>query len=93
MIILDPFWDIETTLKDHDGHVPHTAIMSVPEKLGYSDLADDEDHPLSKLQPSVEHALVCIVLGTAGDQAAVYVNDFLTEFSPLFAIPRLQEFP
>jgi hypothetical protein len=64
--------------------------------LDLSDLEDDPlqdpEHPLTKLQPSVEHALLCIVESLAGADAALHVNAFLDDFAPVFSIPRMPEY-
>ena len=55
-------------------------------------IRNQEDHPLSKLQPAIEHALICIILTLAGHDAALYVNNFLDDFSNDVKIPRMDDY-
>jgi hypothetical protein len=87
MIILDPFWNTQV-LKNHDGAAAHRAILATPDSLPPGDEDFDNPHPLSILQPSVEHALLCIVSGLAGVDTAIHVHDFLADFSPRLNIER-----
>jgi len=73
-------------LRDHAGADVHKALLRVPARL----ITNGRPHPLSVLQPSIEHALVCIVEQIAGDDAGTYVNDFLDAFAPQFQIPRME---
>jgi hypothetical protein len=90
MIILDPFWNSQV-LKNHDGAAAHRAILAVPDQL---ELDNDVDaiHPLSILQPSIEHALVSIVHGLCGLDTAIHVNDFLEDFADRIHIDRYPEY-
>jgi len=89
MVILDPVWNTKTLL-NHQGHELHMVLMSLPSKLVGLRNTDppDSPHPLAILQPSVEHALVCIVEALAGIAAATYVNEFLDEYALQMRIPR-----
>lgn len=89
MVILDPFWDLNTTLKDHDGNAPHAALIKLPETLKFD---QEEVHPLAQHQPSIEQALTCILDETAGHVAALHVTKFLTDFIPELTIPRVEEY-
>jgi len=86
MIILDPVWNIRS-LRDHAGSKIHQALLRVP-----GIICKEQGHPLSHLQPSIEHALVCIVVVIAGEEAGEFVNDFLEEFLPQFDIPRVANY-
>ena len=89
MVILDPAWNMKS-LQNHQGSKLRKVLMSLPSKLiGMHQIdAPDQVHPLSILQPSVEHTLITIVEAVAGEGPAKYVNDFLDEFSPQFRIPH-----
>jgi hypothetical protein len=88
MIILDPVWNTKTLL-NHQGHELHMVLMSLLSKLVglHSTDPPDSPHPLAILQPSMEHALVCIVEALAGIAAATYVNEFLNEYALQMCIP------
>jgi hypothetical protein len=93
MVILDPVWTLKS-LQSHQGAAVHMVMMSLPSKLVGMRAIDppNQPHPLSILQPSIEHALVCIVEAVAGVAAAQYVNDFLDDYGPQIRIPRDPQF-
>jgi hypothetical protein len=68
--------------------------MNLPSKLVGLRSHDppDDPHPLAIFQPSMEHALVCIVEALAGVPAAIYVNDFLDDCAHQICIPRDPQF-
>jgi hypothetical protein len=80
MVLLDPSWNIQS-LCDHAGGTVHGALLRIPTRISMANLMN--------LQPSIEHALICIVASIAGDDAAQYVNGFLHVYAPMFSIPRL----
>jgi len=53
---------------------------------------EEEEHPLSILQPSVEHALLCIVEAVAGADAALHIDEFLEDFVDEFRMPRMPNY-
>jgi len=89
MVILDPVWNL-TSLQTNAGGELFKVIMSLSPKLTGLRGRDGHSrpHPLTFLQPAVEHALVCIVESVAGIDAAQYMNDFLDEYAPQMRIPR-----
>jgi len=93
MVLLDPVWNMKSLL-NHQGHDLHLVLMTIPSKLvGMRNIdPPDSPHPLKLLQPSVEHALVCVVEALAGVSAAMYVNDFLDDYAPQIRIPRDEQF-
>jgi hypothetical protein len=93
MVLLDPVWNLKSLL-NHQGYQLHQVLMSLPSKLvGMRDTdPPNSPHPLTMLQPSVEHALVCVVDALAGVSAALYVNDFLDDYAPQIRIPRDPQF-
>jgi hypothetical protein len=93
MVLLDPVWNLRT-LQSHQGSELHKVLMALPSKLVGLRPNDplDTPHPLTILQPSVKHALVCIVDALAGLPAAIYVNQFLDDYAPEFSIPHDPQF-
>ena len=93
MVLLDPVWNL-STLQSHQGSELHTVLMALPSKLVGLRPNDPPDtpHPLAILQPSVEHALVCIVDALAGLPVAIYVNQFLDDYASESSIPRDPQF-
>lgn len=93
MVVLDPVWNLKA-LQSHQGASIHQVLMALPSKLLTEDAREGSPapHPLSHAQPSVEHALVCIVEAVAGVDAARHLNEFLDDFAPFIRIPRLAEF-
>jgi hypothetical protein len=87
---LDPVWNLQA-LRDHAGSDIHTAFLRVARDLFRQDDNDDDEfqHPLSSLQPAIEHALICIIDTIAGPNTAEFVDEFLEEFIPQVKIPRL----
>jgi hypothetical protein len=92
MIILDPAWNIQV-LRNHAGSNSHKALLRLPNH--FPRLPDDNNephHPLSHLQPAIEHALVCIVTAIAGPNAGRYVDEFLEDFTTQMKIPRMPDY-
>jgi hypothetical protein len=93
MVILDPLWDLQF-LQTNAAAGLLKVLTSLPNKLVGMRETDSPNHPhpLTFLQPSIEHALVSVVEAVAGIDAALYVNDFLDEYAPQMRIPRDPDF-
>ena len=93
MVILDPLWNLQSLQTNAAGDLLKV-LMSLPNKLVGMHETDtpNQPHPLTFLQPSIEHALVSIVEAVAGLDTALYVNDFLDEYAPQMRIPRDLDF-
>jgi len=93
MVILDPVWNLKSLQTNQEGEV-QKVLLSLTYKLPGMRPEDgpEQVNPLKILQPSIEHALVCIVEAVAGISAAQYVNEFLDDYAGQMEIPRDAEF-
>jgi hypothetical protein len=93
MVLLDLVWNLKGLQTNRSG-VVHNILMGLTNMLVGMQESDEpkEIHPLAEIHPGIEHALVSLVDAMAGQDAALYVNNFLDDYRGLMKIPVMEGF-
>ena len=93
MVLLALVWNLKGLQTNRSG-VVHNILMGLTNKLVGMQEGDEpkEIHPLAEIHPGIKHALVSIVDVMAGQDAALYVNNFLDDCRGLMKISVMEGF-